>query len=606
MESIQDAYSKGKGSIPERGLPSFLLKRTFPFILAFVFLLFVFLLPLYRLISLSFVSDDGLTIENYTRVLGQPATWNVFMNTLMISGGATVIAVLLGVGFAWLIAYTNVRGKRLMQMFIILPFVIPSYVTTLAWTQFLGANGLAAKWLALLPGDLKPWNLYSLSGMIFVLGLTHYPLVYFFTMSVFRKIPRELEEAARASGGSKYRIFWRMTLPLALPGIVNGGFLAFLASLDNFGIPAFLGIPAHINVLSTYIYQQIVGFGPNAFARASVLSVLLGALALLGMLVQWGLLKKFKPMETAREDKAPRYYLGKFKKRLLEYSVWAFFLVTSVMPLLSMMMTSLISAYGLDFQWKNISLKNYAFILSESPKTKQALINSFQLALVTTLAGMAVGTIFAYLHTHKPSKWMKTLEMIIGLPYALPGTVMALSMILAWMEPIPGWNPGIYGSIMILFIAYFTRFLILQVRGSMTAILQVDSSIEEAARVSGTNGWAKWRRILIPLYTPGILSGAFLVFLTALTELTVSALLYSAQSETIGVVIFGFEQAGYTTYSTAFSSFIVLLILAGFCLLYSFETIRHRRETKDHDHKNRTTRTAVWRFSGAETDRSGD
>jgi len=179
----------------------------------------------------------------------------------------------------------------------------------------------------------------------------------------------------------------------------------------------------------------------------------------------------------------------------------------------------------------------------------------------------------------------KGLEMIIGIPYALPGTVLALAMIFAWMEPIPGWNPGIYGSIMILLIAYVTRFLILQVRGSITAFMQVDSSIEEAARVSGSNGFFKWKKVLLPLIIPGVISGALLVFLTALTELTVSSLLWSSGTETIGLVIFNFEQAGYSTYSTAFSCIVVLFILLAFFMLAILQKLWDRR-VLHHDRTN--------------------
>ena len=175
--------------------------------------------------------------------------------------------------------------------------------------------------------------------------------------------------------------------------------------------------------------------------------------------------------------------------------------------------------------------------------------------------------------------------MIIGIPYALPGTVLALAMIFAWMEPIPGWNPGIYGSIIILLIAYITRFLVLQIRGSMTAFMQVDPSIEEAARVSGSNGYFKWKQILLPLIIPGVLSGALFVFLSALTELTVSSLLWSSGTETIGLVIFNFEQAGYSTYSTAFSCIVVLLILLTFFILHFLQK-RWNRKVLHNEYSN--------------------
>lgn len=156
-----------------------------------------------------------------------------------------------------------------------------------------------------------------------------------------------------------------------------------------------------------------------------------------------------------------------------------------------MLSASLIKAYGLPFAPENISLKNYQFVLLENQKAITSLKNSANLAIFTTIFCLVAGTGIAYIRTKKPSILSKSLEMIIGIPYALPGTVLALAMIFAWMEPIPGWNPGIYGTIMILFIAYVTRFLILQVRGSITAFMQVDPSIEEAARVSGSNGKGK-------------------------------------------------------------------------------------------------------------------
>ncbi|MCL1632009.1 iron ABC transporter permease [Sporolactobacillus sp. CPB3-1] len=524
----------------------------------------LFVWPTLRLVALGFTSEKGLTLANYQKILHDPYTWRVVWNTMMISVGSTAIAFVLGLFFAWMVAYVNIRGKKWMQVFIVLPFVIPSYITTLAWTQLFSENGLVARALALLSIQGHPWNLYSYTGMIFILGLTHYPLVYLFTVNVLRQIPREMEQACRASGGSKVTTFFRVTLPMALPGIVSGTFLAFLASLDNFGIPAFLGIPAHISVLSTHIYQQIIGFGPDAFASASVFSVLLGGLALLGMLCQWLFQRRMKATETSVADREPRYFPARMPKVLVESGIWLFFLVTACIPFAAMMITSLLPAYGLEFTLQHLSLQNYRFVLLESPDTQMAIRNSLRLAAVTTVIGAVIGTFFAYLQIRRPSRLLKISELFIGLPYALPGTVMALSMIFVWMEPIPGWNPGIYGSTLILFIAYFTRFLILQVRGSTTAVLQVDVSMEEAAQVSGASWWQKWRKILIPLLLPGILNGAGLVFLTALTELTVSALLYSAQSKTISVVIFSYEQAGYTTYSTAFSSLIIILLIIGF------------------------------------------
>ncbi|MBF6633448.1 MAG: iron ABC transporter permease, partial [Planococcus sp. (in: Bacteria)] len=466
-----------------------------------------FLLPVLRLVWLSFVEDGSVTWQYYTEVLGEPATWKTVQNTLIIVAGSTVLALVLGVLFSWIVAYVQLSGKRAMQLFIFLPFIIPSYITTLAWTQFFSASGPVNAVLSWLPGSLEAPNLYSIGGIILLLGISHYPLVYLFTVNVFRKIPRELEEAAATSGLSKKRAFRKVVLPLALPGIASGGLIAFLSNLDNFGIPAFLGTPANIRVLSTYIYEQVVGFGPSAFSRAAVLSVILGVIALLGTVLQWFLLRRSRVNETNRSDSTPRIYLSAGKQKLLEASLWIFLLVTSLMPLITMGALSLISAYGVPFNLENLSLRNYEYVFLTDSKPLSALTNSLQLAFFTMLICLVLGTAMAYLRFKYPDWSTKAAELFMTIPFALPGTVFALCMIFMWLEPVPGWNPGIYGTVWILFIAYVARFFVLQVRGSYTAFLQIDPSMEEAARTSGAAGWVKWRRILLPLLFPGILSG---------------------------------------------------------------------------------------------------
>ncbi|WP_209121650.1 iron ABC transporter permease [Alkalihalobacillus sp. BA299] len=541
-------------------------------LLVFIF----FLWPIVRLTLLSFSGEEGHIFSNYFLILQEARTLKILSNTFIIVSGSTLLSLFLGVSLAWLVAYSDIRYKKMLTIFVMLPFIIPSYIVTLSWTQFMGNNGMLAKVLSLLPGQVEPLNLYSYTGMIIILGLSHYPLVFLLTMSIIKRIPRELEWAVRASGGSYWTAFQKVTLPLALPGIASGGFLAFLANLDNFGIPAFLGIPANITVLSTAIYQEIVGFGPNAFARAATFSVILGAIALLGTLFQWMLLKRATQGDTSEIDTSPRFTLGRYRTRV-EIFLWSVLIIISIIPLFSMVGSSLIKAYGLPFTFENLTLNHYQFVLLENDKIRATIFNSIKLAIGTSIICLIAGTAIAYYRLRKNNIFGKWMELSVGLPYALPGTVLALAMILTWMEPIAGWNPGIYGSIWILLIAYITRFMILQVRGSMTAMSQIAPSMEEAAQVSGANGFSKWRFIMLPLLLPGLLSGAFLVLLTALTELTVSALLWSSGSETIGLMIFNFEQAGYTTYSTAFSTVIVSTMLGLALLLLGFQKIFEKK-----------------------------
>ncbi|WP_286085936.1 iron ABC transporter permease [Brevibacillus sp. NSP2.1] len=522
---------------------------------------FFFVYPLWKLIALSVQTEAGLGLRYFAEVLANARTWEAVGHTITAAGLSTLISIGLGVSLAWLCAYTDIRGKAAIHALALLPLLIPSYVMTLAWTQLAGPQGVlnrAASWLA--GGPVELWNVYGLDGIVVVMGLTHYPLVYMLTLSVLYRIPKELEWAAHSSGASARTVFARVTLPLALPGITGGGLLAFISGLDNFGIPAFLGIPENIAVLSTLIYEEVIGFGPSAFARAAVLSVLLGVIALAGTGLQWGLLRKSRVDQTSAEDKSIRRSLGKHRLAV-EIAVGGFLLVTSVLPLLSMAANAFVKAYGLPFVPENLTWKHFAFVLFDHAGTRGAIGNSLMLASMAGVLCVVTGTLFAYWRIHKPSAAGKAMEGVVALPYALPGMVLGLAMILTWIEPIPGWQPGVYGTVWLILIAYVTRFLILQVKSSTVSIMQVGKEVEEAARINGGRFWTRWRRILLPLYAPGMATGLFLVFLTAFTELTISSLLWTSGSETIGVVIFSFEQAGSTTYSTALSTVIVVAIL---------------------------------------------
>lgn len=543
-----------------RPLPSFLIYKRIILMISLLLGILLFALPIFKLILLSFKSEHSLSLINYSRVLSEPKTFIVLRNTFWVTLGSTMIATLIGIFLAWLVAYSDIRGKRIIQIMAVFPLIIPSYITTLSWTQFMSKQGILAGFLSFFPGQIEPFNIYSLGGIILVMGLSYYPLVFLLTLNVLRKIPRQLEWAARISGCSQWHIWQKITFPLALPGIGGGAFLAFLASLDNFGIPAFLGIPADISVLSTKIYQEIVGFGPTAFPRAAVFSILLGLIALIGTLGLWLLLHRVKQIDISGDDWEPRVALGKYRL-FVEIPIIGLFIMITLVPLISLMLTSFTKAYGLKFSWENLTLKHYHFVLFQSRKTINAIQNSIFLAGITTTLCLVAGTVIAYYRTRFQSKLSKTVEIIVSIPYALPGIVLALAMIFTWMEPIPGWNPGIYGTIHILIIAYLSRFMILQVRASMTAFSQLDHATEEAARVCGANLISCWEKILIPLIWPGVISGAFLVLINSLTELTVSSILSSSGSKTMGMVIFNFEQGGYTTYSTAFSSIVVLVIV---------------------------------------------
>ena len=171
-------------------------------------------------------------------------------------------------------------------------------------------------------------------------------------------------------------------------------------------------------------------------------------------------------------------------------------------------------------------------------------------------------TIVAYLMVRRPTKLIRVVESIISVPYSIPGIILGLALILTWASPLPIIHKTIYATVFMLLVSYVVRFTSLQIRNSTTGVLQTDISMEEAAEICGAGFWKKWTAVIIPLIFPATVSGMGLVFINALTELTTSSLLWSAGSETLGVVIYNYTSAGYTTYACALSSVVCLTILA--------------------------------------------
>lgn len=529
--------------------------------LFYVIIAFVFIMPIVRLLLMSLKVGDTYGIGNYIELLKEVRTIESIKNTIIISVFSTILALIMGVLFAFLVAYTNVKRKGLIEILVLLPYIIPSYIITLSWSNLLEPNGFLNNIIKSF--GINPINIYSLGGIILVLGICNVPVVFLITVNMLRKIPRDLEWASRSCGYGRFETLYKINLPQVMPAIISGGVLAFLAAIDNFSVPAFLGISSGIPVLSTYIYEKAISFGPSAFSIAATLSIILSVIALTGTALQGKLIKKSSNLDTIKEDRSVRIEFTKINRKIIEIGALIFLIVINIVPLIVMVSSSFQSAYGAGLNLKNLSLKNYIFLL-KNKGVKQALFNSITLAVIAVAVCIIIGTAIAYIKVRNNSKAMKVGEFSATLTYALPGIVLALAMIFHWVEPIPGFRPGVYGTIKMLIISYITRYLILQVKGSTTAILAVDPALEEAGRVSGASKFRLWKKIMIPLLSKQVLSSAFLIFMAALTELTLSSMLAAAGTKTIGLTIFNYQQAGSYNLSAAMSAVIVFMILIGF------------------------------------------
>ncbi|MET3789863.1 ABC transporter permease [Aquamicrobium terrae] len=514
------------------------------------------LLPMLRLIK-EIVAPGGTISDTAIRLgLASPATWTATVNTLVVGFGGTVLAVVLGTFVALLVTLTDIRGRSTLVLAYVMPLMIAPQVTALAWLQLFGPASPFLKMIGMAPplGSRNP--LYSTEGIILLLGVQYGPLVFLLVRAGLRKLPRELIEAARSGGAGWFTVLRTIVLPLMTPSIVAAAALAFVSCVGNFGIPAFLGIPANYLVLPTLIYQKLAGGGPAVLGEAAFLSVLIGIIAMAGILAQEVMSRRRDYRISSTSLPADPYELGKWRLPV-EVGMWLFIVLILVLPLFGLLLTSLVPGYGIPLGWATATLDNYRFVLFEHAAARRSFFNSFALSIAAATFAVLVAVPVGYLVAWGRHKWIRYVNLSIELPYALPGVVLAIAALLMFLRPIPFTGIQLYNTVWIILYAYLARFLVLALRPTVSGYHQIDRALEEAAQVAGAGLFTRLRTIVFPLVAPAALAGGLLIFMTALSELTVSALLWSSGSETIGVVMFSFEQGGDSSYAAAMSAITV-------------------------------------------------
>ncbi|MEX0759981.1 MAG: iron ABC transporter permease, partial [Tistlia sp.] len=482
-----------------------------------VFLCLVSLLPMARLLWEGVAPGGDPQLAVLAEVLSAGSTWRATANSLQSALGGTAISLLLGGVFALLVALTDIRAKPALVFCFLLPLMIPPQITALSWAQLFGPASPLLNTLGLAPPPGSPHPLYSAGGVTLLLGIQHAPLVFLALRAGLRTLPREQVEAARAAGAGRWRVLFTVILPLMTPVLVAGAALSFVSAIGNFGIPALLGIPAGYTVLPTLIYQRLSSFGPAVISEVAVLSILVGLIAAGGLLLQSLVLRRRDYRSFTAVSQLLSYRLGA-SRRLAEAASWTVIALILIVPLVALVATSLVTAYGVPLSAGTVTLGNYVEVLFRQAVTLRAFANSFVLAGAAALLLVAVAGPLGYFLVWRRSPLLRGLELVAELPYALPGVVLAIACILVFLKPLPVLGVGLYGTLWIILFAYLARFLTLALRPTVAAFHQLDRALEEAAQVAGARFLRRLRDIVLPLVAPAAAAGGLLVFMTAFNE----------------------------------------------------------------------------------------
>lgn len=547
------------------------------FVVLSLFVLLIIVYPLVQVALRSFMAQGEFSWTNYQQVFLQRRNYIALWNSIWVSVLATVLATIIGVLSAFLVQRTDLPAKNLWRILLVLPFAIPPLFSAMGWVQLLGPVGLVSEFYkGIFGGFTVPWNLYSPGGIIFVLAVSNYPFVFITVSAALQRMDSSLEESARTSGLGPWRVMRGITLPLMRPAILGGALLAFVSSIDNFGIPAVLGMRAHFYVLTTRIYEALTI--PN-MALATAMSMLLVILALIAMLgFRWAEGRGERYTVVAGKSVIPNVIrLGRWRLPVI-LGLGSVVFVIVLLPLLALVLTSLLRFWGADLIWANLTLDHYRAVLN-TPAAQRGIINSLTLAFAAASILVVATTLISYLTVKARLRGASWLDIAGIIPFALPGSVIGVSMILAWSNP--PFGPTLYGTLWILLVAYLMRYMAFGLQTTRASLQQIHPSLEEAAQTAGASRLRTLKDITLPLLRPGMIAGWVLIFISAFNELTVSVLIWTSGSETIGVWIFLMQDSGFIGRASALAVLTLPVILILYLITQFLARLEERRAQRN-------------------------
>lgn len=530
-------------------------------LLSFAILIVVVVIPMLMIVYNTFFVDGRFDLTLFTGIILDPANIGAMWNTIKIALLVTVLGVVVGLFFAWLLGRSDIPLKGLMRSMFTIPYMFPPFFGAMAWELLLSPrSGYLNNWL-MTTFNLSnaPFNINSIGGIVFVELSYYFPFVFMQVVSALERMDPTLEESARIAGARQWYVIRRITMPLVLPATSAGALLILTSSLSHFGVPAILGFSKKIYTLPTRIYQLISRASGSfqGIREGAALSILLVIVVMLALWLQRLVLKSGSYDIIKGKSMRPMLIKLRGAKYPLLILAFASLVIIVVVPLVMIILVGFLRAYGLPLTLANFTLDNYRNLFN-AKMVSDSVMNSLYLAFGAGIIAMFLGVMIAYVINKIKPRGKVALEIISILPYSIPGIVLAIGVILAWSGNL-GLN--IYNTIWIILVAYIARYVAFSMKSASASLQQVHYSLEEAARSCGATHFESLRDVTLPLIRPAMISGFFLIFLPAMRELTTSVLLYGPYTRTLGVAIYSLRSDGYIVDASALATMTILLII---------------------------------------------
>ena len=513
------------------------------FLITAVVLLYGVVYPNLSVVISSFQRDGSWTFANYSEVLSQRVVIESIVSSLGLSIGTVVLCAIAGVPLAFLFERFTFPGRRLFAAFAALPLVLPPLVGTVAFIFLCGESGILAHSIQNLFGlQNPPWRLRGWPALLLFHTYTMYPFFYVLTGAGLRRIDASLAEAARVLGASPFTVIRRVLLPQLTPSLLAAALLTFMTSMASFSAPLLFGGDVRILTLEIFRARQ-----RGDFVIAITETVVLAIISL-GALIVFQRYEGTRKFAAAAMKGAPRRRasIGSGAARVLATIVAVFFAVVLVLPVATLFLVS----FAQEGSWTTQTLPaaytfgNYRRLFGET-QAAEVFFNSVTMSAIAAVAAMLWSFCIVTLLRRRASTsrffgegWRRLLSLLVLIPWALPGTVVAVSVAEAYGQPSALLGSFVLvGTFWILPVVYFLRFMPLVVRALQASMEQLDPTLEEAAGSLGAPAWQRFLRVVLPLVWPGAVAGTLLAFVIALGEYVASVLVFVPANRPISIAI---------------------------------------------------------------------
>ena len=523
------------------------------------FLVIFEVIPLSYLLIRSLFPKGSFSLESFKRVYTYDLNWTALINTLVISGLTTLFGVILAFPLAFLVGRTDMYGKKFFRTLFVTTYMVPPYVGAMAWLRLLNPNaGVLNKFLMQMFNLSKaPFNIYTVGGIVWVLTCFYYPYAFITISRAMEKMDPSLEEASKISGASPLKTLMTITIPMMTPSIIAAGLLVFVASASAFGIPSIIGAPGQIYTVTTRIIDFVHIGSDEGLNDAMVLAVFLMVIANIVLYITTFVIGKRQYITMSGKSTRPNIVeLGKWRMPItIIISIFSFFVV--ILPFVTVALTSFTVNMGKPIGLSNMSMSAWNKVFSRA-SILSSTKNSIIAGLAAAFFGIMISCIMAYLLQRTNVKGKRIPDFLITLGSGTPSVTIALALIISMSGK---FKINIYNTLTIMIIAYMIKYMLMGMRTVVSAMSQVHPSLEEAAQISGDNWLRMLKDVTLPLIGASIVAGFFLIFMPSFYELTMSTLLYSSNTKTIGYELYIYQTYHSQQVASALATAILLFVI---------------------------------------------